>query len=294
MKTDKLFYRIFLNQPSLISELIPEIPEDCEFDYTAPVVKEKEFRLDGLLTPLTDNEKLPLVFLEAQMQKDSEFYSRYFGGIFIYIHQYKVKRDWRGLLILNDRTQDLGCEIPYEDLLNGKVQRLFLSDLLTEENLSVNLALLKLIVTPENQVVSQANQILASVKNKEEFNVKLDLVEAILVNKFPKLTIEQIQKMINLREADITQTRFYQQVLEIGRTEGIQLGRREGETLGVARGETNMVIRLLTRRCGNLSNELQTKVRSLSIPQLESLGEALLDFKGISDLENWLGNHSEN
>ncbi|WP_017295345.1 DUF2887 domain-containing protein [Geminocystis herdmanii] len=294
MKTDKLFYRIFLNQPSLISELIPEIPEDCEFDYSAPVVKEKEFRLDGLLTPLVENEKFPLVFLEAQMQKDSEFYSRYFGGIFIYIHQYKVKRNWRGLLILNDRHQDLGCEIPYQDLLNGKVQRLFLSDLLTEENLSVNLALLKLIVTPENQVVSQANQILASVKNKEEFNVKLDLVEAILVNKFPKLTIQQIQKMINLREADITQTRFYQQVLEIGRTEGIQLGRTEGETLGMTKGEANMAIRLLTRRCGNLSNELQTKVRSLSIPQLESLGEALLDFNGISDLENWLSNHSEN
>jgi len=60
MKTDKLFYRIFLTQPSLISELIPEIPEDCQFDYNAPVVKEKEFRLDGLLTPLRDDENVPL------------------------------------------------------------------------------------------------------------------------------------------------------------------------------------------------------------------------------------------
>ena len=92
MKTDKLFYRIFLTQPSLISELIPEIPEDCQFDYNAPVVKEKEFRLDGLLTHLVDDENVPLIFLEAQMQNDSEFYSRYFGGLFIYIHQYKVKK----------------------------------------------------------------------------------------------------------------------------------------------------------------------------------------------------------
>jgi hypothetical protein len=29
-------------------------------------------------------------------------------------------------------------------------------------------------------------------------------------------------------------------------------------------------------------------VRSLSISQLESLGEALLDFQNMSDLENWL------
>jgi predicted transposase YdaD len=95
-------------------------------------------------------------------------------------------------------------------------------------------------------------------------------VEAILVNKFPKLTIEEIQKMINLREADITQTRFYQQVLEIGRTEGIQLGRTEGKQEGKQEGRqqgeanANMVIRLLTRRCGNLSNELEATVRSRS------------------------------
>ena len=120
--------------------------------------------------------------------------------------------------------------------------------------------------------------------------------------------------MINLREADITQTRFYQQVLEIGRIEGLQIGRTEGLQLGrteglqlgrteglqigreegTQQGEANMVIRLLTRRCGNLSNALQEKVRSLSIPQLESLGEALLDFQDISDLENWLINKVKN
>ncbi len=283
MKTDKLFYRIFLNQPSLISELIPEIPEGCQFDYSAPVVKEKELRLDGLLTPLGGDENVPLVFLEAQMQNDSEFYSRYFGGIFVYIHQYKVKRNWRGLLILNNRNQELGCEIPHGDLLDKRVQRLFLSDLLNQENLSTNLATLKLIITPENDAVSEANKILENTQTQEEFNLRLDLVEAILVNKFPKLTIEEIQKMINLREADVTQTRFYQQVLEIGRI--------EGHTEGTQWGEANMVIRQLNRRCGNISDALQVKVRSLSIPQLESLGEALLDFQDIGDLENWLINH---
>jgi predicted transposase YdaD len=228
------------------------------------------------------------VFLEAQMQKDTEFYSRYFGALFIYIHQYKIKRNWRGLLILNNRNQDLGSEIPYQDLLNNRVQRLFLLDLLNQENLSPNLALLKLIITPENQAVSEAQKILESAESQEEFNLRLDLVEAILVNKFPQLTIEEVQKMMNLREADITQTRFYQQVLEIGRTEGLQIGRTEGTQYG----EANMVIRQLTRRCGNLSDALQAKVRSLSIPQLESLGEALLDFQNIADLKNWLKSNS--
>jgi len=36
------------------------------------------------------------------------------------------------------------------------------------------------------------------------------------------------------------------------------------------------------------------KVRSLSLAQLELLGEALLDFHNLSDLESWFGEHSDN
>ena len=125
----------------------------------------------------------------------------------------------------------------------------------------------------------------------EEFQQKLDLVEAILVNKFPKLSIEEIQKMLDIREADITKTRFYQEVLQIGRREGeqfgLQIGRREGEQFGLQIGEAKMVIRQLTRRCGSLTPTQMQKVRSLSLTELESLGEALLDFQNVSDLENW-------
>ncbi|OAB58149.1 hypothetical protein AY600_01115 [Phormidium willei BDU 130791] len=48
MKTDKLFYRIFLLEPNLVAELIPGLPSDCRFDYFAPVLKERERCLDGL------------------------------------------------------------------------------------------------------------------------------------------------------------------------------------------------------------------------------------------------------
>ena len=90
--------------------------------------------------------------------------------------------------------------------------------------------------------------------------------------------------MLNLKEADITQTRFYQEVLEIGEKKGLQQGVQQG----VQQGEANLTIRLLKRRCGNLTAIQEEKVRSLSISQLESLGEALLDFQNMSDLENWL------
>ena len=123
---------------------------------------------------------------------------------------------------------------------------------------------------------------------KTEFQLKLDLVESILVNKFTQLTLEEIQKMLNLKEADVTQTRFYQEVLEIGEKKGLQQGLQQGVQQGVQQGEANLTIRLLKRRCGNLTAIQEQKVRSLSISQLESLGEALLDFQNMSDLENWL------
>ncbi|MGI9213429.1 MAG: DUF2887 domain-containing protein, partial [Methylococcaceae bacterium] len=62
MKTDKLFYQFFQNQPDILSEWIPEIPPDCQFDYSAPVVKEKEFRHDGVFTPRHADLSIPIVF----------------------------------------------------------------------------------------------------------------------------------------------------------------------------------------------------------------------------------------
>lgn len=284
MKTDKLFYRIFLNQPSLISELLQGIPPDCEFDYSAPVVKEKEIRLDGLLTPIANDVSLPLVFLEAQMKTDTEFYGRYFAGIFVYLHQYKITRPWQGLLILRSRNLDLGPKIPYQGVLYSSVTRLYLEDLLSVENLSPNLSLLKLVVMPKRKAAVVAKSILSQTQSQKDFEKYLDLVEAILVNKFDNLSIEEIRSMLDLREADVTQTRFYKEV--------IQIGRQEGEQLGQQLGEVNLIVRQISRRFGALSPAQVSQIRSLSIPQLESLGEALLDFQSLEELDSWFQDNS--
>jgi predicted transposase YdaD len=279
MKTDKLFYRIFLSQPELIAELLSGIPAGCEFDYSAPVVKEKEVRLDGLLTPLSDALTVPLVFLEAQMQRDVKFYGRFFAGLFAYLNQYEVVRPWRGLLILRSRRQSLGSVVPYQLLFNTWVERLYLEYLLPLRNLTPNLAILRLLVIPDREAGSAAQSILADTDSDAEFRRRLDLVEAILVNKSPLLTIEAVRQMLNLREASVRETRFFQEVLQEGRQEGRQ------------EGEVDLTLRLLVRRCGELLIEQTTQIRSLPIGQLENLGEALLDFAGMADLELWLKAH---
>jgi predicted transposase YdaD len=50
-----------------------------------------------------------------------------------------------------------------------------------------------------------------------------------------------------------------------------------------------LVIRLLTRKLGNVSPTLLAKIEVLPLERVESLGEDLLDFTSIDNLEQWLG-----
>ena len=80
--------------------------------------------------------------------------------------------------------------------------------------------------------------------------------------------------MLGLADS-ITQTRVYQE----GREEGLQ------------EGEYKLIIKLLERRFGELSAEEKAKIEQLSSSELESLGEALLDFTTRSNLTQWLETH---
>jgi predicted transposase/invertase (TIGR01784 family) len=276
MKTDKWFYQLFLTLPGMITELIPHIPPDCEFDYIAPVIKEREFRLDGLFIPKSENWNIPLIFLEAQMQSDSGFYGRYFAEIFLYLQQYPEKRPWQGLLILHNRQQYFGESVPYQILLQEQVKCLYLEDLLPRADISPNLALLKLLVLEEAEAFHLGRYILEESETQTTFQQRLNLIETILVNKFPYLGTQEILRMLDLKTADITQSRFYQEVVEVGRQEGLLAG------------EADLILRQLTRKYGTLTPEVNQQVKALTIAELGDLGEALLDFVEISDLTTWL------
>ncbi|GAX40477.1 hypothetical protein NIES4075_14430 [Tolypothrix sp. NIES-4075] len=50
----------------------------------------------------------------------------------------------------------------------------------------------------------------------------------------------------------------------------------------------SLVMRLLRRRVGTVPPVLQVKIQALPLSALENLGEALLDFSRLGDLEAWL------
>lgn len=50
----------------------------------------------------------------------------------------------------------------------------------------------------------------------------------------------------------------------------------------------SLVLRLLKRRLGSISDEFESRINTLALNQLEDLGEALLDFSTSADLAEWL------
>jgi predicted transposase YdaD len=106
----------------------------------------------------------------------------------------------------------------------------------------------------------------------------MELIETIVVYKFPSLSREAIENMLGLSE--LRQTKVYQEALQ----EGEQIGRTEGKL----EGEQSVILRQLARRIGNVTPDQQAQIRSLSIYQLEALAEALLGFSRPDELTHWL------
>ncbi|NEO28358.1 MAG: DUF4351 domain-containing protein, partial [Kamptonema sp. SIO4C4] len=77
------------------------------------------------------------------------------------------------------------------------------------------------------------------------------------------------------------------QITTSWKEEGLQEGLEQGLEQGLER-ERNLVTRLVKRRLGELSPQLEAQIQQLSVDQIEALGEALLDFQNEADLVNWL------
>ncbi|WP_434475067.1 DUF4351 domain-containing protein [Limnospira platensis] len=138
--------------------------------------------------------------------------------------------------------------------------------------MSPNLALLRLLVLPESETPESARNLLNVEASEEVFQRRLDLVESIMASKFPELSLEEIREMLDITQVRLEDTRFYRDVLQ-------KVARK---------AQTEMLLRLLTRRCGQLSDIQRQQVISLNSGQRDELAEALLDFRGMEDLVRWL------
>jgi predicted transposase/invertase (TIGR01784 family) len=83
VKTDTLFYQLFQNFPSIFFELIGQPTIDkSSYQFTAPEVKQRSFRFDGLFLPVDESSQLPIYFVEVQFQKSQIFILAYLQNYF--------------------------------------------------------------------------------------------------------------------------------------------------------------------------------------------------------------------
>ncbi|GCL39633.1 hypothetical protein SR1949_47610 [Sphaerospermopsis reniformis] len=140
------------------------------------------------------------------------------------------------------------------------------------------MGLIELIVSKENQAPELVKNLMqrtqTEITNNSEREGIIELLETVLLSKFSQLTRQEIEAMFLVN--DIKQTRVYQEAKQEGREEGEQ------------EGEKNLLLRLLSKRFGKLTDSYIQKISNLKIAQLEDLGEALLDFRDINDLDEWL------
>jgi predicted transposase/invertase (TIGR01784 family) len=121
-------------------------------------------------------------------------------------------------------------------------------------------------------------------KNRQQENLTA-AVEILAGLELTVATIEQLMRNKGMQESVI-----YQKILQ----EGEQRGRMEGEQRGRIEGEQQekaLVLRLLTKKIGNLTPVIQSQVNGLGIALIEALGEDLLDFSSIDDLQQWFARH---
>ncbi|MHC5599761.1 MAG: Rpn family recombination-promoting nuclease/putative transposase [Nostoc sp.] len=287
MKTDSIFYRLFQTFPSAFFELINlQASEANAYNFASVELKQTAFRIDGVFLPIADTSSQPIYFVEVQFQKDNEFYARLFSEIFLYLRLYAPTTDWRTVVIFLRRSLEPTQVQPYRVLLESQlVTRLwYLNELPEVAEHSLGVGIIKLVVVNKKQtpilVKSLITKTRSEVSDKALQKKVLDLIETIVVYKLPRISRQELIKMFGLGDFDIKTTRIYEEVRD-DIIEEVRNEVRQKQTIEV-------VMRLLRRRIGNLSQQLQDRISQLSIEQLENLAEALLDFSTEGDLVAWL------
>ena len=275
MKTDSLFYRIFSTAPVLFFQLLEQeyIPG---YHFESIEVKQTAFRLDGVFVPPEEHQEQPTYFIEVQFQKDEQLYHRLLAEVRTFLFRHPHRSNWKGVIVYSKSSLQPSSKQGCEELFTSqRIREIYLDQLEVGDDLG--LGLLKLIVEPETTAVEKAKTLLTQVKQSDSMlsqQTILEIIETTIVYKFPRLSREEIAKMLGLVE--LQETRVYQEGLEDGRKEG-----RQEEACG-------LIIKQLQRKIGTLSPQVKQKIEGLSLAQLETLGEALLDFNQLSDLQSWL------
>ena len=275
MRRDSIFYKLFQQYPSVLFQLLAQPPNNADsYRFDSVAVKEPKFEIDGVFLPPENDSPGVVYFCEVQFQKDEQLYERVFAESHLYFYRNRNRfSDWQAVIIYPSRNTEQNDIYPHRSLLNSdQVHRIYLDELGDIHQLPVWVALMVLTTLEESQAPEAARYLLTK-SNQETSSLSsqviIEMITTIMMYKFEKLTLREVEVMLGI---SLEKSRAY----------------REIKQEGIEQATLNLVIRLLTKRFGELSAEIRGSISALPLPVMENLSEALLDFTSLNDLQNWL------
>jgi predicted transposase YdaD len=276
--SDKLFFWLFQDRTERLQPLVASLLPDMEgYSFTAPVIKEREVRPDGLfLPPVEQRQDKPALIMEAQMASDPEFFLRLYNESGLLLrHQFRQGqpvRHWRVLVFCPSRELNFGDPVPVEEFLRERVLWIELApDRMPPAAPPLQKAL-GMLLLPEEELPASSAAIRQQTAATPLANDLDDVIAAILLSRFNGRSITEICAMGGITLDDFTNSVAYREIYGLGRQAEAAV----------------MSMRLLQRRCGSLTPEQASRIQSLPLADLEALADALLDFQGPADLTAWL------
>jgi predicted transposase/invertase (TIGR01784 family) len=287
MRRDSIFYKLFQQSPSLLFELLTNPPANADkYRFDSVAVKEPKFEIDGVFLPPVEESPGVVYFCEVQFQKDERLYERVFAESYLYFYRNRDRfSNLQIVIIYPSRSLEQSDLLPYLSQLNSpQVNRIYLDELGDIRSLPVWVALMVLTTLEESRTTEEARYLLARSQQETSQLANraiIDLLTTIMVYKFDSKSQREVEEMLGIT---LKETQVYREIKQ----EGIQEGEQRGREQGREEGEKSLVLRQLSRRVGELPQEARSRIESLCLEQLENLGEALLDFTSITDLQAWL------
>ncbi|MBD2454554.1 DUF2887 domain-containing protein [Nostoc sp. FACHB-87] len=271
MRRDSIFYKLFQQSPSLLFALLTNPPNNAdEYIFDSVAVKEPKFEIDGVFLPPQNPNPGVVYFCEVQFQKDERLYERVFAESYLYFYRNRDRfSNLQIVIIYPSRSLEQTDINPYLSQLNSpQVNRIYLDELGDIRSLPVWVGLMVLTTLEEERTTEEARYLLTRSQQENsqpENRAIIELLVTIMVYKFEGKNQREVEQMLGIT---LQETRVYQEIREV-----------EARSL---------VLRLLSRKVGELPHQVRQQVESLSLEQLENLGEALLDFTSMADLHVWL------
>jgi predicted transposase YdaD len=193
------------------------------------------------------------------------------------------------VVICPHRQLNFGSPVAVEEFVRERVHWVELLPAAKDPATPPLLRALALLVQAEEEIPASSAAIQTEVADTGQEEAIADVIAAIVVTRFNGRSIPELCAMGGITLEEFTQSVAYREIFGQGRQEGREEGREEGRQEGRQEGELELALRLLRRRCGELTPQQASRIRALPLERLEALAEALLDFQNPQDLDAWLG-----